>query len=155
MRTTAKKHLMYSYITFSISTLQQRSLEWKGSTLFMQESVSEAGQWRFSCDILSAVPWQWSYLQSMQPFLSQKSHVWSCFVKRRRKATFVHKTKAGLSQEAAQWVGLELTASCSTFTWRAEAWPLLIPLLLISLYWIKYKSSGLFSHACYLVLLIL
>lgn len=75
--------------------------------------------------------------------------MWSHFVKRCRKATFVQKTKAGLCQEAARWVGLELTAGCSTVAWRAEAWP-----LLFSLYWIKNKSSGLFSHACYLILFI-
>lgn len=73
--------------------------------------------------------------------------------KRCRKATFVCNTKAGLCQEAAQWVGLELAASCSTFAWQAEAWPVLIPLLLISLHWIKFKSGGLFSHAYYVVLL--
>lgn len=51
-------------------------------------------------------------------------HVWSHFVKRCRKATFVQKTKAGLCQEAARWVGSELTAGRGTFARRAEARPL-------------------------------
>lgn len=81
-------------------------------------------------------------------------HVWSHFVKRCRRATFVQKTKAGLCQEAAQWVGSELTEGRGTFAWRAEARPLSVPRLLFSLYWIKYESGGLFSRACYLFLII-
>lgn len=35
-----------------------------------------------------------------------------------RNATFLHTTKTGLSQGAAQWVALNLTVSCSTLTSR-------------------------------------
>lgn len=46
------------------------------------------------------------------------------------------------------------TPSSATFTWQPVAWPCLLVLLIISLYWIRYQRARLFSHACYLVLLI-
>lgn len=63
-----------------------------------------------------------------------------------------------LSTVSSVWVAsgniFPATPSSAIFTWQPVAWPCLLVLLIISLYWIRYQRARLFSHACYLVLLI-